>query len=260
MAFFNEFPHTRCYDSDLAWLIRRMKELMAKMDRVDELMAEVQKLLDSLPEQIREEVIRQLQALIDDGTFSDVIAAALDVYAEPLWHGEIPCNELFTPIAGTGTSSADGYALTNLAIDVKVYRTGLFIGGGGRERSSYVQGGSIGFSLPTASAKVLDLKINMDVLQNYSGSTIEMPVGAYDCLTCCVSMTDGGTSYMLHAKPYYYKTEVSEPRIMYFDFRVFIPPTTSSGNFTKWYVPQTSNGTMDFYLYLPVAAHKSVTP
>lgn len=256
MAFFNEFPHTRTYDSDLAWLIRRMKELLVKMDRVDELMAELQRILDALPEQIRAEVIRQLQALIDDGTFSDVIAAALDVYAEPLWQGTIPCNQLFTPVAGTGSSN--DYSLRDTPLDVKLYRTGLFIGGGGRERGSFVPQGSIGYSLGTASAKVSDLEINMDVLQSMTGSTIEMPVGAYDVLTCCVSMVDSGTSYMLHAKPYYYKTQTSKPKVMYFDFRVFIPPTINAANFGKWYVPQTSNGTMDFYLYIPVAAHKNI--
>lgn len=256
MAFFNEFPFTRCYDSDLAWLIRRMKELLVKMDRVDELMAELQRILDALPEQIRAEVIRQLQALIDDGTFSDVIAAALDVYAEPLWQGTIPGNQLFSVVAGSGSN--DGYTLRDMPIDVKLYRTGLFIGGGGRERSSFVGGGSIGYSLSTAAAKVNDLEINMDVLQSATGSTIVMPVGAFDVLTCCVSMVDGGTSYMLHAKPYYYKTPASKPTVKYFDFRVFIPPTINPANFSKWYVPQTSNGTMDFYLYIPVAAHKNV--
>lgn len=32
MAFFNEFPHTRNYDSDLGWLIRHVKKLLECCD------------------------------------------------------------------------------------------------------------------------------------------------------------------------------------------------------------------------------------
>lgn len=82
MAFFNEFPHTRTYDSDLAWLIDRMKELMTKMDRVDELLAEVQRLIDTLPEEIR----RQIQALFDDlvasGYFEQLVNELLRPYID----------------------------------------------------------------------------------------------------------------------------------------------------------------------------------
>lgn len=32
MAFFNEFPHTRTYDSDLGWLIKNVKKLIETTD------------------------------------------------------------------------------------------------------------------------------------------------------------------------------------------------------------------------------------
>lgn len=37
MAFFNEFPHTRTYDSDLGWLINAVREMMDKVDNINEL-------------------------------------------------------------------------------------------------------------------------------------------------------------------------------------------------------------------------------
>ena len=36
MAYYNEFPHTRNYDSDLGFLIRRYKELIEKVDGLSE--------------------------------------------------------------------------------------------------------------------------------------------------------------------------------------------------------------------------------
>ena len=36
MAYYNEFPHTRNYDSDLGFLIRRYKELIEKVDSLSE--------------------------------------------------------------------------------------------------------------------------------------------------------------------------------------------------------------------------------
>lgn len=36
MAYFNEFPHTRTYDSDLGWLIKNVKELIDTKDSQQE--------------------------------------------------------------------------------------------------------------------------------------------------------------------------------------------------------------------------------
>lgn len=72
MAFFNEFPHTRTYDSDLAWLIKRMKEVLA---RLDEAIAAV----NSIPEKILE----ALNELINNGSIENLIdtAVAGEMYA-----------------------------------------------------------------------------------------------------------------------------------------------------------------------------------
>ena len=36
MAYFNEFPHTRTYDSDLGWLIKNVKKLLSCCDDATE--------------------------------------------------------------------------------------------------------------------------------------------------------------------------------------------------------------------------------
>lgn len=77
MAYFNEFPHTRTFDSDLAWLIDRMKDLLAKMDGVDALMEELKRILDSLPEDMRRVVIEVLNQMLLDGEFELIITSAL---------------------------------------------------------------------------------------------------------------------------------------------------------------------------------------
>lgn len=66
MAFFNEFPHTRTYDSDLAWLIKRMKETLS---RLDEAIAAV----NSIPDKILE----ALNELINNGSIESLIEAAV---------------------------------------------------------------------------------------------------------------------------------------------------------------------------------------
>lgn len=77
MAFFNEFPHTRTYDSDLAWLIKRMKELLTRMDDVDALAKELRALIDGLPDEIRNKVISVIRSMIDSGEFADILESAM---------------------------------------------------------------------------------------------------------------------------------------------------------------------------------------
>lgn len=85
MAFFNEFPHTRTYDSDLAWLIKRMKEVLSRMESVEARMQAVEELvrnfLDTADDLIREII----QAMIDDGTFAEIIASLIGEYGTTLY-------------------------------------------------------------------------------------------------------------------------------------------------------------------------------
>ena len=75
MAFFNEFPHTRTYDSDLAWLIKRMKEVLSRMDSVEARMQEIEQLVNDFINtlNIPEEIATQLQKMIDDGTIGALL-------------------------------------------------------------------------------------------------------------------------------------------------------------------------------------------
>ena len=84
MAFFNEFPHTRTYDSDLAWLIRRMKEILARMDSLEERMAALEELVaDFIASLNIEQAIKDaLQAMVDAGVFNDLITNLFNDYTQ----------------------------------------------------------------------------------------------------------------------------------------------------------------------------------
>ena len=82
MAFFNEFPHTRTYDSDLAWLIKRMKEVLSRMDSVEARMQALEDLVrDFINTANIPELIKQtLQELIDNGTFYTIMLPLFDKF------------------------------------------------------------------------------------------------------------------------------------------------------------------------------------
>ena len=82
MAFFNEFPFTRCYDSDLAWLIRRMKEVLARMDSVEERMAALEQLVaDFIASLNIEQAIKDaLTIMIQEGVFDDLLNQLFAAY------------------------------------------------------------------------------------------------------------------------------------------------------------------------------------
>ena len=75
MAFFNEFPHTRTYDSDLAWLIERMKEILGRMDTLENRMAALEELVNNFIASLDiDNLIKiYLQELIDDGTIGALL-------------------------------------------------------------------------------------------------------------------------------------------------------------------------------------------
>lgn len=83
MAFFNEFPFTRTYDSDLAWLIRRMKEVLARMDSVEERMAALEQLVaDFIATLNIEQAIKDaLQVMVAEGVFDDLLTQLFNDYA-----------------------------------------------------------------------------------------------------------------------------------------------------------------------------------
>ena len=52
MAFFNEFPHTRTYDSDLGWLIKEVKSYSEQLEALDEFKDEIEAWKDEVIEEI----------------------------------------------------------------------------------------------------------------------------------------------------------------------------------------------------------------
>ena len=76
MAFFNEFPHTRTYDSDLGWIIKEMKSLVAQWGNVEDAWNEFQnKFGDNLDNSIK----KQLETWLADGTLESIISTVLNV-------------------------------------------------------------------------------------------------------------------------------------------------------------------------------------
>lgn len=82
MAFFNEFPHTRTYDSDLAWLIRRMKEVLARMASLEEKMNALEQLVaDFIATLNIEQAIKDaLNDMIAQGVFNDLLTQLFNDY------------------------------------------------------------------------------------------------------------------------------------------------------------------------------------
>lgn len=74
MAFFNEFPHTRTYDSDLGWIIKKMKELLLEWGSVEEAWKEFQ---NQFPDKLADSVESILTEWLNDGTLSAIISDAL---------------------------------------------------------------------------------------------------------------------------------------------------------------------------------------
>lgn len=48
MAYFNEFPHTRTYDSDLGWLIENVKKLIECCNTVQDAIEALNKFMDDI--------------------------------------------------------------------------------------------------------------------------------------------------------------------------------------------------------------------
>lgn len=71
MAFFNEFPHTRTYDSDLGWIIVKIKELLVKWGNLEKAWEEFQKNFDS---ELDQTVKDQLTEWLNDGTLASIIS------------------------------------------------------------------------------------------------------------------------------------------------------------------------------------------
>ena len=71
MAFFNEFPHTRTYDSDLGWIIKKMAELLTEWGGIKEAWEEF---LKNFGDNVQDTVRNQLEIWLEDGTLENIIS------------------------------------------------------------------------------------------------------------------------------------------------------------------------------------------
>lgn len=75
MAFF-EFPHTRTYDSDLGWIIKRINEQQQQMDQQADYMADLKAWMDANEPRI--DHIEEIYDLFMQGQLPDEVIEALD--------------------------------------------------------------------------------------------------------------------------------------------------------------------------------------
>lgn len=72
MAFFNEFPHTRTYDSDLGWLIKEMFELLTNWNGTKEEWEELQKEFQELVNNLGSDISNILEEWKESGKLADI--------------------------------------------------------------------------------------------------------------------------------------------------------------------------------------------
>lgn len=77
MAFFNEFPHTRTYDSDLGWIIKKMAELIVEWGGVEEAWEEFKK---QFSDKLTDSVNSILDEWLKDGTLNILIQKWVELY------------------------------------------------------------------------------------------------------------------------------------------------------------------------------------
>lgn len=132
MAFFNEFPHTRTYDSDLAWLIKRMKEILTRMDSLEERMQALEDLVTdfinsaNIPQLIKDELLRMIAA----GELAPVIEAVVYGSIYQYRSKRVACSEIFIQGNNTGEfSTGNTNSIGVTMINGQLYIGDSFIGG-----------------------------------------------------------------------------------------------------------------------------------
>lgn len=83
-----EFPHTRTYDGDLGFLIKRYNELYNMYSNINTIVEELQAALKNLPQSIQQEVNRQLSIAMQN------VYDILDGYDERINNAETSVNNM----------------------------------------------------------------------------------------------------------------------------------------------------------------------
>lgn len=210
MAFFNEFPHTRTYDSDLAWLIKRMKEILSRMDSLEDRMKALEDLVTdfintaNIPQLIADEV----QKMIDDGRIDEIVArlirelTAIQDWGTPVirmnntgWK-----TSLFS--RNTSTSIDDSYTSTLGLRNVSLYKAN------GKKRLYIETGagnlGSTGSTIDTMSPTdnkllfefITETTVNPSVVTPFIGENVEA-FGKWNSETVTVTCNFGSAEVLM---------------------------------------------------------------
>ena len=152
MAFF-EFPHTRTYDSDLAWLIRAYKILTGKVNNIE------QTIEDTINEALQGEALKQL--------ITQMIAEAL-----PLNVKYPPAESGLTPAVGDGETD-DTAALQDMI--------------------AYANANNMPMIFPAGVYRVTGLDVNVDtVFQGFDATLMLAPVSAKPLITLTADLASSG--------------------------------------------------------------------
>ena len=152
MAFF-EFPHTRTYDSDLAWLIRAYKILTGKVNNIE------QTIEDTINDALQGEELKQL--------ITQMIAEAL-----PLNVKYPPAESGLTPAAGDGETD-DTAALQAMI--------------------AYANAHNMPMIFPAGVYRVTGLNVNVDtVFQGFDATLMLAPVSAKPLITLTADLATFG--------------------------------------------------------------------
>lgn len=152
MAFF-EFPHTRTYDSDLAWLIKAYKILTGKVDNIE------QTIEDTINDALQGEELKQL--------ITQMIAEAL-----PLNVKYPPAESRLTPAAGDGETD-DTAALQAMI--------------------AYANAHNMPMIFPAGVYRVTGLNVNVDtVFQGFDATLMLAPVSAKPLITLTADLATFG--------------------------------------------------------------------
>lgn len=152
MAFF-EFPHTRTYDSDLAWLIRAYKILTGKVNNIE------QTIEDTINEALQGEELKQL--------ITQLIAEAL-----PLNVKYPPAESGLTPAVGDGETD-DTAALQAMI--------------------AYANAHNMPMIFPAGVYRVTGLNVNVDtVFQGFNATLMLAPVSAKPLITLTADLATSG--------------------------------------------------------------------
>lgn len=152
MAFF-EFPHTRTYDSDLAWLIRAYKILTGKVNNIE------QTIEDTINDALQGEELKQL--------ITQMIAEAL-----PLNVKYPPAESGLTPAVGDGETD-DTAALQAMI--------------------AYANAHNMPMIFPAGVYRVAGLNVNVDtVFQGFDATLMLAPVSAKPLITLTADLASSG--------------------------------------------------------------------